>query len=214
MKLYLSSYRLGNHPESLQELAGTNKKTAVICNSMDNLELEKRVSAVSREIADMKELGFEPEELDLRKYFDNPSALDKKLNEYGIVWARGGNAFLLRAAMNLSGFDNLLVKRLDMDNDFVYAGYSAGIVVLAPTLEGIDIVDDIHAKPFGYDAKPITRGIGIIDFCIAPHYHSDHPESPAIDKVVEYFQQKEIPFKTLHDGEAIVINDTSESIAR
>lgn len=35
MKLYLSSYRLGNSPEKLIKLFGADKKVAVISNAMD-----------------------------------------------------------------------------------------------------------------------------------------------------------------------------------
>ena len=32
MKMYLSSFRLGDHPEQLVSLVGTNKKAAIIAN--------------------------------------------------------------------------------------------------------------------------------------------------------------------------------------
>lgn len=192
-------------------MVGTNKKALVIANAMDFLDQDARQRAADREITDMQSLGFKPEELDLRDYFGKQHELAAKLNDYGLVWARGGNGFLLRQAMERSGFDKVLLRRLTDDN-FTYAGYSAGIVVLTPTLEGIELVDPVDARPHGYESQVIWRGIGVLDYCIAPHFKSDHPESEAINDVVEYFDQHGLPYKTLHDGEAIVVRGTKEEI--
>ena len=35
MRLYLSSYQAGNHPEELIHLTGANKKCAIIANAAD-----------------------------------------------------------------------------------------------------------------------------------------------------------------------------------
>ena len=50
-------------------------------------------------------LGFVPEELDLRHYFESPQGLAPALAGRGLIWIIGGNAFLLRRAMRQSGFD-------------------------------------------------------------------------------------------------------------
>ncbi len=212
MNLYLSSFRLGNHPELLHDMARGNKKTAVIANSIDYKSEADRSLGLQRELDDLTKLGFEPEELDLRGYFDKAELLKPKLDEYGIVWARGGNAYLLRQAMARSGFDTALIDRIKEDPDFVYGGYSAGIVVLAPTMEGLDLVDDINAVAQGYNSKPILLGLHILPYSVIPHYKSDHPESSAIDNVVEYLDQHNVAYKTLRDGEVLVIRNSVESI--
>jgi dipeptidase E len=51
----------------------------------------------------------------------------------------------------------------------------------------------------------VWERLGLIDFAFAPHYHSDHPESKMIDKVVDYFVAKGIKHRTLHDGEVIIL---------
>jgi len=60
--------------------------------------------------------------------------------------------------------------------------------------------------PDGYSCEIIWTGLGLIPFCIAPHYRSDHSESALIDKSVEYFIQQKIPFVALHDGEALILD--------
>lgn len=204
MKLYLSSYRIGNDKKKLMELFSVNKKAAVIANAMDFLEKSERDESVQQEIDDLTKLGLTAEELDIRDYFDKSKDLNSKLNTYGIVWVRGGNTFILRRAMAQSGFDKLLKKK-NKDPNFVYAGYSAGVCVLSPTLRGLELVDNPYRIPEKYKANVIWDGVGIVDFFIVPHYRSNHPESAVVEKVVEYFTQKRMPFKTLRDGEAIVV---------
>ncbi len=209
MKLYLSSYRLGDDQKKLIKLFSANKKAAVIANAMDFLEKSERDKSVQQEIDDLTKLGLDSEELDLRDYFDKSKDLNNKLNTYGLIWTRGGNIFILRRAMAQSGFDKLL-KDKNKNPDFVYAGYSAGVCVLSPTLHGFELVDNPHRVPARYKSNVIWNGLGIIDFSIAPHYRSNHPESAVVEKVVKYYTQKRIPFKTLRDGETIIVTKSSK----
>tara|TARA_Y100000310_G_scaffold53810_1_gene49343 strand:+ start:340 stop:636 length:297 start_codon:yes stop_codon:yes gene_type:complete len=91
------------------------------------------------------------------------------------------------------------------DSEIVYGGYSAGICVLAPTLKGLHIVDDPNAKQYGEEHETIWDGLGILDYTIAPHYDSDHPESEDVNKEIEYCKEHDIPYKPLRDGEVIII---------
>ena len=139
MKLYLSSYHLGNNPEKLVELFSGNKKIAIIANAMDFADDSQREEKIKHSITELKNLGMLPEEIDLRVYFGEQEELSKKLNNYGAVYVRGGNTFILRRAMAQSGFDKW-IKNKNKNKNFVYAGYSAGICVLSPTLHGIELV--------------------------------------------------------------------------
>jgi dipeptidase E len=203
MKLYLSSYRLGDNPKKLIELFSDNKKVAVIANAMDFVDDLQREEKTKHSIDELKNLGLLPEEIDLRDYFGKQKELSEKLNNFGAVYVRGGNTFILRRAMLQSGFDNL-IKEKNKDPNFVYAGYSAGICVLSPTLHGLELVDEPNIVPQGYNQKIIRDGLGVVDFSIAPHYKSDHPESGMVDREVEYFIKNKVPFKTLRDGEVII----------
>jgi dipeptidase E len=204
MKLYLSSYRVGNEPEKLTELVGSNMRTAVISNAVDSLEGTEREKRVEFEVNAMSHLGFEPEEIDLRDFFERPDKIETTLSKYGLLWIRDGNVFILRKAMALSGFDKVIQNILDQD--IVYAGYSAGSCVVGPTLHGIELCDDVDLVPDRYPKETTWEGLGLIDYAIAPHYKSDHPESESIDKVIEYFSEQKIPYRALHDGEAIILN--------
>jgi len=203
MKLYLSSYRLGNNPEKLVNLFSDNKKVAVIANAIDFVDDFQRKESTKQSITELRNLGLFPEEIDLRDYFEKQEELNIRLNNYAAVYVRGGNTFILRRAMLQSGFDNL-IKEKDKDPNFIYAGYSAGICVLSPTLHGLELVDDPNIIPQRYNPEIVWNGLDIVNFSIAPHYKSDHPESGMVDKEVEYFIKHKIPFKTLRDGEVVI----------
>lgn len=203
MKLYLSSYRLGDNPEKLFELFSENKKIAVIANAMDFVGNLERRESVQNSITELREIGLFPEEVDLGDYFSKQKELDKKLNEYGAVYVRGGNTFVLKRAMVQSGF-NKWIKNKIKDPKFIYAGYSAGICVLSPTLHGLELVDNPNINPQGYNSKIDWEGLNLVNYSFAPHYKSDHPESGMVDKEVEYFIKNKMPFKTLRDGEVII----------
>lgn len=205
MKLFLSSYRLGDNPEKLLELFSDNKKVAVIANAMDFVDDLQRKESVGNSITELKNIGLLPEEVDLREYFGKQKGLSIKLNNYAAVYVRGGNTFVLRRAMFASGFDKW-IKRKTKEKNFVYVGYSAGICILSPTLHGLELVDNPKVVPQGNNPEIIWEGLNIVDFSFAPHYLSDHPESAMVEKEVEYFIKHKMPFKTLHDGEVILMD--------
>lgn len=204
MKLYLSSYRLGDKPEQLTELLGDNKKVAVIPNALDfSTDLARREQSQKREFDDLKSIDLEVEELDLRLYFGKQGELEKKIKEYGLMWVRGGNAFVLRRAMRQSGLDEIL-KELSKGDEIVYGGYSAGVCVIGPTLKGVELVDDPTIIPDGYQKEIMWEGIGLVDFSFAPHYQSDHTESSAVEKMIDFYKKNAMPFRALKDGEVII----------
>lgn len=205
MKFYLSSYKLGDRTAELKDMiAGLDKKTAYISNALDfSSDLERREKSEATDIADLEALGMEIEKVDLRDYFGKQVELEKKLNEYNIIWVRGGNAFVLRQAMKLSGFDEVM-KQLQKREDMVYGAYSAGVCVLAPTLRGIDLVDEPNVFPYSEQHETVWEGLGILDYAVVPHYASDHAESDAVNSVIKYMVNNKILFKAIKDGEVII----------
>lgn len=210
MRLYLSSYGLGNKPEELAYLIGTNKHVAVIMNAGD-LDGEYRKISLEKQISSLKALGLEPEEIDLRKYFGKSEDLKTTLSKFGAVWIRGGNAFMLQRAVEQSGFNKVIVEMLKNDK-IVYAGYSAGVIIATPTLKGIELIDHLSEIPAGYKADFSWNGMNLVSYSIAPHYQSDHQESQAVEKLVQYFEEKKMPYKKLRDGEVIVVEGDKERI--
>ncbi len=206
MKFYLSSFNLGDKASELVRLMGKNKKLGYVPNACDftNVNLEKKESKEKEDIKSLKEIGLEVTYVDLKKYFGKENELKKKINSLGGLFFKGGNTFILRQAMKLSGFDKIF-EDLKKREDFVYSGYSAGICVLAPDFKAIQHVDDPTDHPYEQQKETIWEGLNYLDYIILPHYKSNHPESELIDKEIEFCEKNNIPYKTLKDGEVIIL---------
>jgi dipeptidase E len=201
VRLYLSSLRLGNRPEELLALLRGGTRTAVIGNAADQMDPEERGLWMGREFFELERLGLEPFEVDLREYFGRPAALAEVLGAVDLIYPRGGNVFLLRRALRQSGGDGI-VSDLLRDDAVVYSGYSAGPCVLGPTLRGIvSLEDDPTVVPPGYQDEVVWDGLGLLPCALVPHYRPDDP-----DPVLAYYRQQGIPYVTLRDGQALVVD--------
>jgi len=151
-------------------------------------------------------------ELDLRDYFGQQQRLRQDLSGIGLAWLRGGNTFMLRYALHRSGADEVFRDLLAADA-LVYAGYSAGACVLAPSLHGLELVDDAEAVTRAYGSPPLWDGLALIEEAFVPHYRSPgHPETDAIEAVVARYSAEGIAYRTLRDGQALLVNGTETKI--
>lgn len=208
MNFYLSSYRLGDKKDQLRVLAPSDR-IGYIPNALDftSRNAERAALHIVKDRDMIDACGFQSELLDLKDYFGKQDALRKKLDKLQAVFVSGGNTFVLRQAMKLSGFDDMLIEKATRGDNFLYAGYSAGVCVLAPRMEALQIVDDPNDFPYEGITETIWEGLGVVPYMVLPHYDSDHPESADIDKEVAYCLDKGIVFRTLRDGEVIVIEN-------
>jgi len=203
--LYLSSYRLGDHVEKLLSALPKTPRVFIVTNALDvfpeasRLKHKAEVYDPNRELEDH---GCRVTDLDLRKYFGQQGDLLKHLLECDLVWVLGGNSFVLRRAMALSGFDIAATQHLETGN-IAYGGFSAGAVVAAPSLRGIDLMDGPDKVPDGYQKEVVWNGLNWIDFSIVPHFQSDHPEAEEANLAKDFFANNGIPYRTLADGEVI-----------
>jgi dipeptidase E len=210
MRLYLSSFDLGDQPEELVALAGSARRAAIIVNALDTSP-DWRARFLKEQTRKLIDLGFSVVELDLRSYFGAPDKLETFLGGIGLVWINGGNAFVLRRAMRQSGFD-LLIKASVGRDEIVYAGFSAAAVIAFDSLKGLELTDDPKDVPPGYDPDIVWEGLGFVPFALAVHYRSDHPESESVDREIAFYEASGIPYRTLRDGEVLIIHDHQEKI--
>lgn len=205
MKYYLSSYKFGNKINALKRLIPTNNTVGHINNARDwvGADPKRARQYQNEEIGFLNEIGFIAEPLDLKMYFNATAALGHKINALGALWVSGGNVFVLRMAMKLSGFD-VICKELKHRDDFLYGGYSAGICILSKSLKPLDTVDDPNNFPYAAINTPIYEGLGVFDYTFMPHYDSDHSESEAIGKAIQGCIDHQWCFKALRDGDVLI----------
>jgi dipeptidase E len=205
VRLYLSSFRMGDCPERLVELARGGRRAAVIANATDVYPAQDRAEAVQRELDALRPLGFDAEEVDLRRHFDAPD-VHHRLSDYDVIWVRGGDVFTLRYTLARSGADEAIVSLL-RDDAIVYGGYSAGPCVLAPSLSGLELVDNPEYVKLLYGEEAPTTGLGVLDFSIVPHVSSPgHPESTACDRLADRYRESGTPHRALRDGQVMIVD--------
>ena len=69
MKLYLSSYKIGDDPQKLKNLLPENCKAIYISNALDFARPQSQKKHEDWDLGELEQLGIESEHLDLRDYF-------------------------------------------------------------------------------------------------------------------------------------------------
>lgn len=206
MRLYLASHRIGDAHARLLRMAGPGARVGVISNAVDYLPVADREAYARRvfdPISEFRSQGLDAYDLDLRGYFRRSEALLAELSRTQMVWAVGGNAFLLRRAMRQSGFD-AIAPGLVWAEQLIYAGWSAGACVAAPSLRGLELMDDPAVLADGYQPETIWEGLGLIDAAIVPHFRSDHAEAEAAERTANWMVANRVPYRTLRDGDVLI----------
>jgi dipeptidase E len=201
VRLFLASASVRGRVEELTALVGANARVGVSANAFDMESEAVRREWLGKEMRALAGAGLSPVELDLRDYYAETTALLESLAGLDMVWATGGNVFVLRQALKRSHFDELLSARVH-DDTLAYGGCSAGACVCAPTLRGIDLIDNAYSA-----GDPVFDGLGLVNYSIAPHVGADGEVGDAIARLVAYFERVGMPYRALRDGQAIVIHD-------
>jgi len=206
VRLYLSSFRVGDHPDRLVDLARGRPTAAVVANACDGQLPADRAASVTRELEALGELGFDPHEVDLRDFAGHGEELRGQLAEVGVVWVRGGNVFTLRHAIWRAEAD-AIIRDLVTSDAVAYAGYSAGPCVLAPSLAGLERCDDVGEVLRLYDEPARFDGLGVLDRALVPHLATPaHPESAILEQVAAGYERDGVPYIGLRDGQVYVVD--------
>ena len=174
MKLYLSSYKLGNKTEFLKKWIEENDNSIVLITSARDAKEQNDIEKqkIKDNIKMLENIGFKVTKISLKKYFNKKA----ELKEY--------------------------IKEISNEEEYLYIGYSAGSCVLSPTLKCLDLVDE-PINPYN-DEPVIYYGINLINYVFVPHYKSNHKESERIDNAVIELNKSKIKYKTFSDGDVII----------
>lgn len=208
MRLLLSSYLLSAdvRPQVLPPADPAPGRAAIVVNALDEYG-DGRTRDLGREMRLWEAFGYRCEELDLRAYFGaGQDELRQRLAGLDLVWAMGGNSFVLGRAVARSGL-GAAVRAQAHRPDFVYGGYSAGACVAGPDLQGIELIDDPGVLPEGYDAAVEPGCLGLVPYRIVPHWRSDHPEADKAGIAAESLAGRGLEHRCLRDGEFIEVPD-------
>lgn len=172
---------------------------------------EENLDYMQQDLAIMKELGFNVEQIDIEG--KNEHELMGLLELKDIVFVEGGNTFYLLKAMRECNFEKVIRKLLKQG--IVYIGGSAGSLVAGRTIK-TSLWKNPNKNTFGLRD---LKGLNLVPFDIFVHYQPEYNEiikqkMPNPEKRVKdlriltdnqgiLVQGKEVDL--IGDGEAIVI---------
>ena len=208
MRLLLSSWFLApeSRPPVLPSALHTGR-AGIVLNALDEYG-RTRDRDYGRESQTLETYGYSCEELDLRDYFSSAEELPKRLADLDLVWALGGNAFVLARAMTQAGFRDALQEQAHRP-EFTYGGYSAGACVAGPDLQGIDLIDDPAVLPEGYPPATAPECLRLVPYRIVPHWRSEHHDAEGAERAAAHLAERGLQHRCLRDGEAVNVHDVS-----
>jgi dipeptidase E len=198
LKLFLTSNEiLPSQYGELEKLVGKKLdfiKCALIENGADPYgENEQAFVTVNRDALLRTEMHIV--RIDLRTFEGN-------FDEYELIWLGGGNTFYLRYI--LKDFEDKI--RDHVEKGKVLAGSSAGTLVVGPSIEEIDNIDDPYLSP-----EIIGTGLGLTKYCVLSH--KDNPKfKEELAKSVDRFKANGHEVIQLDDGQVFVQPDDGYAI--
>ena len=155
---------------------------------------EPNKSYYLQEQAEMGQLGFQVEEVDLEG--KTQEQLRGLLGDKDIIYVQGGNVFWLLKHVRASGFDQV-VKDL-LAKGTIYIGVSAGSYICCPTIE-MSFWKREQKELFGLTD---FTGMNLIPFLLTVHYKSGFE-----NLLKEKIKTANYPVKILTDQQAILVHD-------
>lgn len=208
MKLYLSSIRIPV-PAELAKLLGkalNGASVALIANANDYYSERARTYVVNNLVVYFEALGLKVDMIDLRDYSnDRAGALKQKLAGHDLIWAMGGNTFILRYEMRRSGFEKIIKELLD-DESVVYGGDSAGALAAGLAINGIETADIPE-----FAEEVIDDGLKLVPFVVLPHI--DNPEFVEAVATVRAMHASDSQLIELKDSQVVIFDGGKHWIA-
>jgi dipeptidase E len=194
-------------PNDLFSLVGkepTQINVGLITNAKDYYATRARNVKIMKIYDYLSALGLIVNTIDLREYNDQ-NKLREDLSKFDMLWVAGGNTFCLRYEMKRSGFENIIKDVLE--SGVVYAGDSAGAMVIGNSLKDTELVDVPE-----FAEEIIWDGIGLVKHFILPHVNSAEI-GKAIEQIAELHKDDKTMIK-LTDIQALVVENDIEHIVQ
>jgi dipeptidase E len=140
--------------------------------------------------------------VDLRDYSD-ADALKEKLTGHDLIWAMGGNTYMLRYEMRRSGFEKVVGALLDAG--IVFGGDSAGALVAGRSIAGVESADEPE-----FAEELVKDGLRLVPFVILPHV--DNPEFAQVLPIFRNIHQGKNEIIELKDSQAAIFDGETHRI--
>jgi dipeptidase E len=200
MKLYLSSIDVPT-PSDLSGLLGkalAETTVVLIPNAKDYYAGRAWDFTIGQRVSLLESLGMKVKAVDLRDY-NSADILKQQFESCDLIWAMGGNTFMLRHQMRRSGFDDIIEDLAE--RGVVYGGDSAGALVAGVSIGGINLESSDEPQ---FAEEIIEDGLGLVPYIIVPHV--DNAEFTEVMKMVDA-RSDQGKIIRLKDSQAVIFND-------
>ncbi|MDG6243899.1 MAG: Type 1 glutamine amidotransferase-like domain-containing protein [Methanolobus sp.] len=128
-----------------------------------------------------EELGIIVHEFNVTEHSGREIANTLDNNDY--IFVSGGNTFYLLQELKNTGADKIIAEQIKKGK--IYIGASAGSIIMAPSIEYVDTMDDrTKAEKLNKD-----QALGIVDFHPLPHY-TNPPFETIVEDIIREFEDR------------------------
>jgi len=207
MKLALFSFHITpDHAKRMSDMVGKDSKNVSVCfittaatpylDSDGDVPrwLQESIDVVKESFGVVDTFDIENQSAD----FDYKSHFAK----YDVVFVGGGNVYYLAYILQQSGVRDVL-RDLISTKRIVYAGGSAGAVILGKDIGYYNTIDDPNDAP-----EVVTTGLNLIEFMPIVHWE-DETYYEKLKVVKEKYMDDGVLTITLTDNEALFVDGGS-----
>ena len=199
--IILASNGLSSPPllEAAERCVRPGKAALVV--TADNVYKERNYH-VKRAAGELERLGMTVE------CFDFDARFPDALLDYDLAEMIGGNPYYLLHSIRLHGFADAL---REFAESRVLIGWSAGALVIGPTLELIDR----YSPEMNEAGLTNLSALGLTDVQILPHYSRFLTRYENFEEIcARYEQEKRCQVVRINDGEGVLIRDGRTDVIR
>jgi len=185
----------------LLRLVGKEKadKVLVITAAVVPYGLDPRPEWVDKQLEPLKEICSDLVETTL----EDGDFLPDNLDEYDFVFVSGGNTFYLAYRLRETGWDKKLIEYIQAGG--VYAGSSAGSIILMDNIEHFSSADDPAKAPRA------CGGLNLIKEAVIPHADSEK-YTELMDGIADNYRNDGFEVISLNDDQVLVIDGDEKKI--
>lgn len=143
----------------------------------------------------LEDLGLLVDTLELTQA--TPQEIREKLEHNDYIYVTGGNTFFLLQELRRSGADHIITEQILRGK--LYIGESAGSMIVAPSIEYVQEMDDFQKAP----ELSSLNALGIISSYPLPH-HTNYPFKKVVEKIISTYNDK-IPLLPMSNTQVIEV---------
>ena len=144
----------------------------------------------------LQKLGLIVQDLEITKLPEDE--IEKTIISADFIFVSGGNTFFLLQELKRKGVDKMITSHINKGK--LYIGSSAGSAVVSRSIEYVKHMDNpkVAKELDGYSA------LGVIDFCVVPHF-TNFPFRKSAEKVVKEFADT-LDLKPISNNQVIIVD--------